>query len=240
MLVNKFIVGSVLVGLLAAAWAGEEAPLKSLKDKVSYAIGLNIGKSMKQDDVDLDPDMLLRGIKDALSGAKALLTDEQIGEVMGAFQKEMKAKQTEARKAAGEKAKAEGDAFLAENKKKEGVVTLPSGLQYKVIKSGLGKVKPKATDTVVTHYVGKLINGTEFDSSIKRGEPAEFQVGGVIPGWTEALQLMKAGDKWQIFVPAHLAYGEKGAGRSIGPNATLIFEVELLEIKKEEPAEKEK
>ena len=240
MLVNKFIVGSVLVGLLAAAWAGEEAPLKSLKDKVSYAIGLNIGKSMKQDDVDLDPDMLLRGIKDALSGAKALLTDEQIGEVMGAFQKEMQSKRTEARKAAGEKAKAEGDAFLAENKKKEGVVTLPSGLQYKVIKSGLGKVKPKATDTVVTHYVGKLINGTEFDSSIKRGEPAEFQVGGVIPGWTEALQLMKAGDKWQIFVPAHLAYGEKGAGRSIGPNATLIFEVELLEIKKEEPAEKAK
>jgi len=211
--------------------------LDSLKDKVSYAIGLSIGKNMKQDNVELDPDLLLRGLKDALSGAKPLLTEAQIQEAMVAFQKEMQAKAAEARKASGEKSKKEGEEFLAANKKAAGVVTLPSGLQYKIIKKGNGKVSPKATDTVVTHYRGTLLDGTEFDSSIKRGEPAEFEVGGVIPGWTEALQLMKVGDKWELYVPAELAYGERGAGRAIGPNATLVFEVELLEIK---PAEKEK
>ncbi|HPD14410.1 MAG TPA: FKBP-type peptidyl-prolyl cis-trans isomerase [Planctomycetota bacterium] len=211
--------------------------MDSLKDKVSYAIGLSIGKNMKQDNVELDPDLLLRGLKDALSGAKPLLTEAQIQEAMVAFQKEMQAKAAEARKASGEKSKKEGEEFLAANKKAAGVVTLPSGLQYKIIKKGNGKVSPKATDTVVTHYRGTLLDGTEFDSSIKRGEPAEFEVGGVIPGWTEALQLMKVGDKWELYVPAELAYGERGAGRAIGPNATLVFEVELLEIK---PAEKEK
>ena len=228
---DKWLVAFVVLGLAAMGLAGEEPALKSLKEKVSYSIGLSIGKSMKQDGVDVDSDLLVRGIKDAVSGAKALLTDEQVQETMAAFQKEMKAKQAELKKTAGDKAKADGDAFLAENKKKEGVVTLPSGLQYKVIKSGNGKVKPKATDTVVTHYRGTLLDGTEFDSSIKRGEPAEFEVTGVIPGWTEAIQLMKVGDKWQLFIPSNLAYGEKGAGRAIGPNATLIFEVELLEIK---------
>jgi FKBP-type peptidyl-prolyl cis-trans isomerase FklB len=145
---------------------------------------------------------------------------------MVAFQKEMMAKQAEVAK----KNKAEGEAFLAENKKKEGVKTLPSGLQYKVIKAGTGK-KPKSTDTVTAHYRGTLINGTEFDSSYKRGQPATFPVsGGMIPGWTEALQLMEEGAKWQLFIPSNLAYGEKGAGRDIGPNATLIFEIELVSI----------
>jgi FKBP-type peptidyl-prolyl cis-trans isomerase FklB len=141
---------------------------------------------------------------------------------MAAFQKEMIAK-------LGEKNKAEGEAFLAENKKKEGVKTLPSGLQYKVIKAGTGK-KPKVTDTVTTHYRGTLMNGTEFDSSYRRGQPVSFQVNGVIPGWTEALQLMEEGAKWQLFIPSNLAYGERGAGRDIGPNATLVFEIELLSI----------
>jgi len=229
--VDRLIVALLLVGLVAGAFAGEEPQFKSLKEKVSYAIGLNIGKSMKQDQVELDPDVLVRGIKDALTGAKPLLTDAQIQEAMAGFQKKMQAKQAEARKASGDKAKKEGEDFLADNKKKEGVVTRPSGLQYKVIKKGTGNRNPKATDTVVTHYVGTLLDGTEFDSSIKRGEPAEFEVGGVIPGWTEALQLMKVGDKWQVFVPAHLAYGERGAGRAIGPNETLVFEVELIAIK---------
>lgn len=228
---NRWSVAFVALGLAAAGFAGEEPALKSLKDKVSYAIGLNIGKNMKRDQVDIDPDLIARGLRDALADAKPLLTDEQVQEAMVAFQKEMQAKQADARKTAGEKAKKEGEDFLADNKKKEGIVTLPSGLQYKVIQSGKGKASPKATDTVVTHYRGTLLDGTEFDSSIKRGEPAEFEVGGVIAGWTEALQLMHVGDKWQLFVPARLAYGEKGAGRAIGPNETLVFEVELIDIK---------
>lgn len=233
---DKWLVAFALLAVATTGLAGEEPALKSVKDKASYAIGLSIGRSMKQDHADLDPDMIARGMKDALAGAKPLMTDEEIGEALTAFQKDMQTRRTESRKAEAEKAKAEGQAFLAENGKKQGVVTLPSGLQYKVIKNGLGRVKPKATDTVLTHYVGTLLDGTEFDSSLKRGEPAEFQVDEVIPAWTEALQLMKVGDKWQLFVPPNLGYGEKGAGRLIGPNATLIFEVELLEIKKAEKA----
>jgi FKBP-type peptidyl-prolyl cis-trans isomerase FklB len=141
----------------------------------------------------------------------------------------MMAKQQELAKMAGEKNQKEGEAFLAENKKKEGVITLPSGLQYKVIKAGSGN-KPKATDTVTVHYQGTLVNGTEFDSSYRRGQPVSFPVNGVIPGWTEALQLMEAGAKWQIVIPSNLAYGDRGAGPQIGPNATLIFEIELISI----------
>ena len=162
-------------------------------------------------------------MKDALSGAKPLLTEQEIQETMDAFQKEMMAKQDEVAK----KNKAEGESFLAENKKKEGIKILPSGLQYKVIKAGTGK-KPKSTDTVTVHYRGTLIDGTEFDSSYKRGQIVSFPVSGVIPGWTEALQLMEAGAKWQLFIPPNLAYGERGAGGAIGPNTTLIFEVELV------------
>ena len=160
---------------------------------------------------------------------RVLLTEQEIREITTAFQKEMMAKQEELNKKLGEKNKKEGEVFLAENKKKEGVKTLPSGLQYKVIKAGTGK-KPKLTDTVTTNYRGTLIDGTEFDSSYRRGQPASFPVNGVIPGWTEALQLMEEGAKWQLFVPPNLAYGDRGAGRQIGPNATLIFEVELISI----------
>jgi FKBP-type peptidyl-prolyl cis-trans isomerase FklB len=157
------------------------------------------------------------------------LTDQEARETMTVFQKEMMAKQEVLAKKLGEKNKKEGEAFLAENKKKEGVKTLPSGLQYRVIKEGTGR-KPKATDKVLTHYRGTLIDGTEFDSSYKRGTPTSFKVNEIIPGWTEALQLMKEGAKWQLFIPSNLAYAERGAGRDIGPNATLIFEVELISI----------
>ncbi len=227
---------SVLIGILcllllaAPVLAAENTQLKSQKDKVSYAIGINVGNNLKQLPGDIDRDILLKGFKDALSGAKPMLSEEEMRTVLAAFQKEMAAKQTEMMKSQGDKNKKEGEAFLAENKKKEGVKTLASGLQYKVIKEGTGKA-PKATDKVSTHYQGTLIDGTEFDSSYKRGEPATFPVNGVIPGWTEALQLMKVGSKWQLFVPSKLAYGEKGAGPLIGPNAVLIFTVELLAIK---------
>ncbi|MBI3754671.1 MAG: FKBP-type peptidyl-prolyl cis-trans isomerase, partial [Deltaproteobacteria bacterium] len=170
-------------------------------------------------------------IKDALSGGKPLMTDKEIQETMTAFQKEMTAKQAGRAKVLGEKKKKEGETFLAANKKKEGVKTTSSGLQYKVIKAGSG-AKPKTTDSVTVNYRGALIDGTEFDSSYKRGEAATFPLNGIIPGWVEALQLMPVGSKWQLFVPFNLAYGEHGQGREIGPNATLIFEVELISINK--------
>ncbi len=207
--------------------AQEKSVLKNQKEKVSYIIGMDIGNNLKKQSVDADPNSLLRGIQDALSGAKPLLSQEQIQETMVAFQKEM-----------AEKQKQRGEAFLSENKKKEGVKTLPSGLQYKVIKAGTGK-KPKASDTVTVNYRGTLIDGTEFDSSLRRGQPATFPVSGVIPGWTEALQLMAEGAKWQLFVPPNLAYGERGAGGLIGPNATLIFEVELISVQESKQDKKQ-
>jgi FKBP-type peptidyl-prolyl cis-trans isomerase FklB len=215
------------LGILFLAFqvsAEENLVLKNQKDKVSYIIGTEIGKNFKKQSVDIDPDVLTRGIKDAISGGKSLLTEQEIQETMATFQKEMMAK-------LGEKNKKEGEGFLAENKKKEGVKTLPSGLQYKVIKAGTGK-KPKINDTVTTHYRGTLIDGTEFDSSYRRGQPVSFPVSGVIPGWTEALQLMEEGAKWQLFIPPILAYGERGMGGVIGPDATLIFEIELISIQK--------
>lgn len=212
--------------------AGENLVLKDQKDKVSYSIGMNIGNNLKKQSIDVNPDVLAQGIKDALSGSKALMTEQEVNETIMAFQKEMAAKQIERLKELGEKNKKEGEAFLAENKKKEGIITLPSGLQYKVINEGTGET-PGLTDTVTVNYRGTLIDGTEFDSSYRRGQPATFPVNAVIAGWTEALQLMKVGSKWQLFIPSDLAYGERGAGRDIDPNATLIFDVELLSIKKE-------
>lgn len=203
--------------------------LKTQKDRVSYIIGMDVGTNLKTQGVEVNPDILFQGLKDGLSGNKPLLTEKDVSETIAAFQKEIKAKQEEMMKQTGEKNKKEGEAYLVANKKKEGVVTLPSGLQYKVIKKGAGK-KPKATDTVTTHYRGTLIDGTEFDSSYKRGQPVSFPVSGVIPGWTEALQLMEEGARWQLFIPSSLAYGERGAGPQIGPHATLIFEIELISV----------
>jgi len=228
MKLRLIVVLGILV-LVSQVDAKEDLVLKNQKDKISYVLGMDIGNNLKRQSIDIDPDILARGIKDAVSGGKSLMTEQEAREVATAFQKEMMAKQEERNKKLGEKNKKEGETFLAENKKKGGVKTLPSGLQYKVIKAGTGK-KPKSTDTVTTHYRGTLIDGTEFDSSYRRGQPATFPVNGVIPGWTEGLQLMEEGAKWQLFVPPNLAYGDRGAGPQIGPNATLIFEVELISI----------
>ena len=210
----------------------QEARLKNQRDKVSYSIGMEIGRNFKRQGADVNPELLAKGFQDAFSDQKALLTDAEIQEVLTNFQKEMAAKQQEMVKKMGEKNKTEGEVFLAENKKKEGVITLPSGLQYKVVKAGAGK-KPKATDTVTVHYQGTLTDGKEFDSSYRRGQPVTFPVNGVIPGWTEVLQLMEEGAKWQVFIPTNLAYGDRGAGRDIGPHAALIFEIELISIQEQ-------
>ena len=204
------------------------------KDKQSYAIGLNVGKSLHRDSVDVEPEFVLQGLKDALADGKVLLTDDEIKTVMTDLQNQVRQKQEEKRLAAVETNKKEGAAFLAANATKPGVVTMPSGLQYKVLVAGTGP-KPTADDQVVCNYRGTLLDNTEFDSSYKRGQPATFGVSGVIKGWTEALQLMPVGSKWQLFIPSDLAYGERGKG-PIEPNATLIFEVELLSIQPKTPA----
>ncbi|HXA82098.1 MAG TPA: FKBP-type peptidyl-prolyl cis-trans isomerase [Methylomirabilota bacterium] len=216
--------------------------LTTPKQKASYAIGMNIGKNLKRDSVDIDPAVLSRGLKDALAGGKLLLTDDEAKAALTALQMEVRMKEEAKTKAVAVENKKTGDAFLAANKTKEGVVTLPSGLQYKIITAGTGP-KPTADDTVLCHYRGTLVDNTEFDSSYKRKEPLKIPVGGVIKGWTEAIQLMPVGSKWQLFIPSDLAYGERGApGSPIGPNSTLIFEVELISIEpkaaaKEQPKE---
>ncbi len=224
---------SLAVGLLltaAGCGAGEKKiELNDQKSKVSYGIGMSLGADFKAQGIDIDPAVLAQAIKDVTSGGKTLMTEEEVRKVITDFQQELVAKQEAKAKEAGAKNLNDGAAFLAANSKKEGVVTLPSGLQYKIEKKGTGK-KPTAKDSVTVHYKGTLIDGTEFDSSYKRGEPVSFPVGGVIPGWTEALQLMEEGSKWQLFIPASLAYGERGAGAQIGPNSTLIFDVELLKV----------
>jgi FKBP-type peptidyl-prolyl cis-trans isomerase FklB len=212
------------------AASGGRVLLKSTRDNASYAIGHDIGTTFKKQSLNLNPEAVLTGINDGLRGSEPVLTKEEREKVLAAFQKEMMEKQTAAGKVAGEKNAAVGEKFLAENKKKVGVKTTGSGLQYKVLKEGSGP-SPKETDTVVTHYRGTLIDGTEFDNSYKRGEAASFPVSRVIKGWTEALKIMKVGSKYQLFIPPQLAYAERGVGKDIGPNATLIFEVELLAIK---------
>ena len=204
----------------------KSAELKDTKDKVSYSIGLNIGFNFKKQNLPLNTDALLAGVKDALSDKKPLLSENEVRETMTAWSKEVAEKQ----KAVGEKNAADGEKYLAENKKKDGVKTTATGLQYKVLKEGSG-AQPATTDTVTVHYRGTLIDGTEFDSSYKRGEPATFPVQGVIKGWTEALQLMKKGSKYQLFIPSNLAYGERAMPPDIAANSTLIFEVELIDIK---------
>jgi FKBP-type peptidyl-prolyl cis-trans isomerase FklB len=223
---KRFIISLAMLSLAGSVFGQDKStPLKDPKDKISYSIGLNIGFNLKKQNVSINPDTFVLGLKDALAG-KPQMTEEQVKETMTAFEKEMIDKQ----KASAVKNGADGEKFLAENKKKEGVKTTASGLQYKVVKEGTG-AQPKETDTVVANYRGTLIDGTEFDSSYKRGQPATFPVSGVIKGWTEALQMMKVGSKYQLFIPASLAYGERAVGADIGPNATLIFEVELVDVK---------
>ena len=208
--------------------------LKTDKDKISYAIGMNIGKSIHKDEVDVDPAILARGIKDAMAGGKTLLSEDEAKAEMATLEATVRKARAEKAQAVADANKKAGDAFLAENKTKDGVVTLPSGLQYKVLSAGTGP-KPAATDTVVCNYKGTLLDNSEFDSSYKRNQPLTIPVNGVIKGWTEALQLMHVGSKWELFIPSELAYGTQAKG-PIGANSTLIFEVELLSIQeKKEP-----
>jgi FKBP-type peptidyl-prolyl cis-trans isomerase FklB len=230
--------GMVLVasGALAATKA-KTVELKTPKDKASYAIGMDMANSLKKNEIDVDPDILGKAMKDVLTGQKTLMTEQDEKSTLMGLGKEMQEKRQAKMKVQGEKNKKDGEAFLAANAKKEGVKTLPSGLQYKVITEGKGKT-PTATDTVTVQYTGKLVDGTVFDSSYKHGQPLTIPVTGVIKGWTEALQLMKEGSKWEIYLPASLAYGAVGMpGSPIGPDAVLIFEVELVSIqqKAEQP-----
>ncbi len=220
----------------AAATSATASGLSTQEQKVSYILGMNIGGQFKANQVKLDDASFVAGIKTAVDGSEPKLTKEEIQQTMQAFQAEMQKKQEEAQKAeqalmeaAAAKNKEDGAKFLAENAKKAGVKTTASGIQYEVLTEGKGD-KPKATDTVTVNYVGTLIDGKEFDSSIKRNEPATFAVGAVIPGWVEILQLMPVGSKWKVVIPSDLAYGAGGTGGDIGPNATLVFEVELLKI----------
>jgi FKBP-type peptidyl-prolyl cis-trans isomerase FklB len=207
---------------VAGARTATPLVLKTDKDKESYALGMNVGKSLKKDGVEVDPKIVARGIADALAGGKTVLSDEEARAALVTLQGDVRKRQTAELEVLGR-------AFLAANKAQQGVTTTPDGLQYKVLKQGDGP-KPTAGDSVVCNYRGTLLNNKEFDSSYKRGQPATFPVSGVIKGWTEALQLMPVGSKWQIVVPPELGYGARGAGADIGPNSTLVFEIELLSI----------
>ncbi len=225
----KLVLMAVLgISVALAATAADESPLKTQKDKISYMLGMNLGKELKRNSIEVDTTLYLNGMKDAMVGGKMLLSEDEARETMTALQTEMRNKAQEKQKAEGEKGKKEGEAFLVANKGKPGVTTTTNGLQYKVITTGTGR-KPGSNDTVVTHYRGTLIDGTEFDSSYKRGEPATFPVTGVIKGWTEALLMMNIGSKWQLVIPSEMAYGERGRP-SIPPNSTLLFDIELISI----------
>jgi FKBP-type peptidyl-prolyl cis-trans isomerase FklB len=227
---KNLVIGITLATLAAPAFAQNPPALKDSKDKVSYSIGLDIGTTFKKQKMEISSDALVAGLKDGMSGTKPALSPDEVRQVMMEFSKDMREKTAAATKEAADKNSKESEKFLAENKAKPGVKTTASGLQYKVEKEGSG-TPPKETDTVVVNYRGTLIDGTEFDSSYKRGEPATFPVNRVIKGWTEALQLMKPGAKYQLVIPSDLAYGPAGTGGDIGPNATLIFEVELMSAK---------
>ncbi len=232
---RAFVIAVLSLALFAGPAVAQDKKEMSEKEKLSYSIGYSQGSSMagffKEQSIDVDANTINEAFKSGLTGTKPALTEQEMHEVLAGFQKSLAAKQTERMKEMSSRNEKAGETFLAENKKKEGVITRPSGLQYKVLKEGTEKT-PKATDKVKVNYKGTLIDGTEFDSSYKRGTPAAFQVDKVIPGWTEALQLMKVGSKWEVFIPANLAYGNRGAGQIIGPNSTLIFEIELLSIEK--------
>jgi FKBP-type peptidyl-prolyl cis-trans isomerase FklB len=220
------------LSLQPALGADDKPALKDQKEKVSYSIGMSIGSSLKMQGADVDVDLVSKAIKDTLGGGQTLLTQQEMQDTLRNWQMEMRNKRMEQQKVEGSKNQKEGEAFLVANAKKPGVITLPSGLQYKVLTAGTGKT-PTSNDTVRAHYKGTLIDGTEFDSSYTRGQPFVTPVTRVIAGWTEALLKMKVGDKWQLFIPGNLAYGERGMPPKIGSSAVLIFEMELLGI--EEP-----
>lgn len=233
---KRFLTVATLAGVMTGSALAQNPPATEpaggadLRQKASYSYGYNLGHSLKAQGVDLDAQLIAKGLTDALSGGKSSMSEQEMQECLQAFARQIQAKQAGMANKAAAANKAEGERFLAQNKTKPGVVTTASGLQYKVLKQGNGP-KPKAADKVTVHYEGKLIDGTVFDSSLKRGEPISFEVTGVIPGWTEALQLMPVGSTWQLFIPSNLAYGEHPRpGGPIGPNAVLTFEVRLLKI----------
>jgi FKBP-type peptidyl-prolyl cis-trans isomerase FklB len=226
---RRWVTVLALLLLAGGLCAAEEPPLKTQKERISYVMGMYFGRDMMRQRIDLNADIFARGLKDVLTGAKPAISDQEAQQIMNLFASEVATKNQAEMKKAGEENRAQEQKFLAENGTKAGVQTLPSGLQYKILKEG-GGGKPTLYDTVTVNYRGTLIDGTEFDSSYKRNSPVTFPVNGVIPGWTEALQLMKVGSTWQLFIPAKLAYGEAGAGTVVPPNAALIFEVELLSI----------
>ncbi len=232
-LLASIILGTAMMNSYAAA----EASLTNDLEKLSYSIGVDLGTNIKKQGIDINVPALSQGIEDSMSGKPLKMTDEQMKESLVKFQKDLMAKRTKQFEEQSDKNKMKGEAFLNENKTKKGVVVLPSGLQYKIVKPGTGP-KPSKEDTVTVEYTGRLINGTVFDSTDKTGKPATFKLDQVIPGWTEALQLMPVGSTWEIYVPASLAYGERNIGGLIGPNETLIFNVHLLSIDKNQDVKK--
>ena len=231
---NQFVRNTLASAVLAAAVAAPMSAsavdkLTTEREKISYMVGMDLSNGLAQIKDEIDPAIVAQALSDALKGGKTLLTQEEALAVRQSFIQKMQSAQAEKQKVSADKNKAEGEKFLADNKGKPGVKTTASGLQYQVIKEGTGK-KPGPNDQVKVHYLGTLIDGTKFDSSYDRGQPAQFALNGVIPGWTEALQLMPVGSKYKLFIPSNLAYGDKGTPGPIGPNATLVFEVELMEI----------
>lgn len=227
-LVTAAVLGLTVTSTYAAA---DASMLKTDADKLSYSIGADLGNNFKKQEIPVVPDMLAKGMQDAMSGGQLLLTEDQMKTVLMDFQKKLMEKRTAQYNKQADENKTKGEAFLAQNKAKSDVVTLPSGLQYKIVTKGTG-AKPTAEDTVTVDYTGKLISGEEFDSSKKTGKPATFKVNQVIPGWTEALQLMPVGSTWEVYVPSNLAYGPRSVGSQIGPNETLIFTIHLISVNK--------
>ena len=230
---TKWITGALGVMVSVPLFAAANAPeLKTTEDKVSYSIGSDLGVNLKKQGIAINPSVFARGVADGMSGDKLLMTETEMKKVLGDFEKEMMDKRTNDMNKQAEENKQKGEAFLKTNKTKSGVVTLSSGLQYKIITSGTG-VKPTKEDTVTVEYTGRLLNGEVFDSTEKAGKPVSFKLTQVIPGWTEALQLMPAGSTWEVYIPSKLAYGSRNVGGAIGPNETLIFSVHLIDVKPE-------
>lgn len=228
----KLVTAAVMgLAISTAMAATDAASLVTDKDKLSYSIGADLGKNFKNQGIDVNPEALAKGMQDGMSGSQLILTEQQMKDVLNKFQKDLMTKRSADFNKKADENKSKGEAFLTTNKTKPGVVVLPSGLQYKIVEAGTG-AKPTKTDTVTVEYTGTLIDGTVFDSTQKTGKPATFQVTQVIPGWTEALQLMPAGSTWEIFVPADLAYGARSVGGPIGPNETLVFKIHLISVKK--------
>ena len=231
---NKWLIGLVgIITLSNVCVADDKLVLKDEKDRINYSVGYQIGGDFSDQGMTLEPEILVQGIEDAISQGQPMMTPEEMRTTLVNFKKMIVAAQNEQHKAVAENNRVEGQEFLAQNSKKEGVVVLPSGLQYRIIKEGKGEA-PQPSDTVTVHYRGRLVDGTEFDSSYSRNEPATFPANRVIQGWQEALLLMKPGAKYELFIPPELAYGKSGGGGKIGPNSTLIFEVELLAIESSE------